>query len=598
MDRPRVQLTVGKTKINALLDTGSCVTVIPYHIWKGLGLAMVTDGEESPTVFSATGHQITIVGRTILPINQGRFHITAHIIDKAQFSAPLLIGVDSLIPGKAQFNFANKSLTWFNTHFTLRLGQDKGTDSQIDSIGSRETVEIPVASSPCLQAVLQHYRKVFDGIGPSPNPDVVPECCIETTGTPIKQRAYRAELAKRQEIEAQIEDMLSKGIIRPSCSPWASPVTLVPKKDGSTRFCVDYRKLNDVTIKDAHPLPAIQDIFDNLGGSTIFSTLDLKSGYWQIPISEKDKEKTAFCSHTGLFQFERMPFGLCNTPSIFQRTMNTVLQGLIGRICFVYVDDIIIYSPSQEKHVDHLQQVLQRMEDAGLKLKANKCNIGHPKVDLLGYVVSKDGISPSTEKVAAMRNMNPPRSKKELQSFLGTVNYYRQCVPNFASIAEPLYRLTHDNVPFEWKEEHQEVFEQLKGSLTADTTMAFPDNTRPFKLYTDASDYAIGAILTQDDDDGVDRPIHYVSKSLTAQQRRWSTIEKEAWAVIYALNKLRPYLWGSTFTIFTDHKPLIGLFKQPIRNPKVQRWAVQWAQSGAPIQHIKGKRNLRADLLS
>jgi hypothetical protein len=302
----------------------------------------------------------------------------------------------------------------------------------------------------------------------------------------------------------------------------------------------------------------------------VFSTLDLKSGYWQIPLAEEDKEKTAFCCHLGLYEFERMPFGLCNAPSIFQRTMYTVLQGLIGRICFVYVDDIVVYSSDIASHSNHLSQVLERIAVAGLKLKASKCSIGQARVNLLGYVVSEYGISPSPSKVEVIRNMTPPTSKKELQGFLGSVNYYRQCIPGLAHIADPLYQLTKNHVPYTWTDEHQASFERLRASLISDAVMAYPDVNRPYKLYTDALNYAIGAILTQEDAAGLDRPVHFISKALSTQQRRWATIEKEAWAVIYALNKLRPYLWGAQFIVYTDHKPLLSLFKQEIRNCKLQ----------------------------
>ena len=211
---------------------------------------------------------------------------------------------------------------------------------------------------------------------------------MQTEGPPIHQRAYRTPLAKRKLIEQEIDEMLEAGVIRPSCSPWASPVTLVPKKDGTSRFCIDYRKVNNVTKKDRYPLPLIQDIFDQLSGASIFSTLDLKSGYWQLPVAAEDIEKTAFICHAGQFEYLRMPFGVANGPSTFQRLMNKVLAGLIGQCCMVYLDDIIIHSKTPEDHAKHLQLVFDKLREAGLKLKRSKCTFGAQEVELLGYLVS------------------------------------------------------------------------------------------------------------------------------------------------------------------------------------------------------------------
>ena len=461
-----------------------------------------------------------------------------------------------------------------------------------------ELIEIPQASDPRLQAVVNENREVFEDIGGVPEHYDIPEATIPTTGPPIKQKPYRQELHKRMEVERQVQDMLDKGIIRPSHSPWSSPITIVSKKDGTSRFCVDYRKVNAITIKDSYPIPRIQDILDGLGGATIFSTLDLRSGYWQIPIAEEDRTKTAFCCHTRLFEFNRMPFGLCNAPSIFQRTMNRVLAGLIGKICFVYIDDIVIFSRNPEEHAYHLHLVLDALRKAHLKVKASKCKIGVPSIELLGYIVSEYGVSPDPQKVAVIQAMPPPECKKGLQSFLGTINYYRQCIPDLAQTASPLYELTKNNVHYKWEKEHQIAFNRLKAHLSSDAIMAYPDVNKPYKLYTDASDFAIGAILTQEDQNGLERPIHFLSKALSTEQKKWATIEKEAFGVVYALQKLRPYLWGSTFEIFTDHKPLLSLFKQEVKNTKIQRWAVLISEFGAPISYIKGKKNIKADLFS
>ena len=415
---------------------------------------------------------------------------------------------------------------------------------------------------------------------------------------PIRQRAYRTPLSKRKQVEQELQKMLDEGVIRPSKSEWASPIILVPKKDGSIRFCVDFRKVNAITRKDAHPLPLIQDIFDSLSGAKVFSTLDLKSGYWQIPVHEDDIKKTAFITHTGLYEFVRMPFGLANAPAEFQRTMQAVLGDMLGKFVMVYLDDIVIFSQSVEEHEEHLSQVFDALEGNGLKLKASKCTFSASSVELLGYVVSADGIKCNPGKTEAIANLPTPRNVKDVRSFLGMAGYYKQCVPQFAKVASPLVKLTRKYVRFSWGEEQQEAFDTLKKLLISSRVMAHPNTQKPYKLYTDACEYAVGAILVQEDDEGIECPIQYLSKQLAGAQLRWATIEKEAYAVVYALTKLRPYLYGAEFTIYTDHKPLKALFLSEVKNTKIQRWAVLIAEYGAPIEYRKGAHNIRADMLS
>ncbi len=298
--------------------------------------------------------------------------------------------------------------------------------------------------------------------------------------------------------------MLEQGIIRKSSSPWASPITLVPKKSGELRFCVDYRKLNAVTVKDSFPLPLVQDIFDQLQGARIFSTLDLKSGYWQIPVAEADISKTAFICHKGLFEFLRMPFGLAAAPSQFQRSIEGVLHGLIGEACFVYLDDIVVFGSTQEEHLENLRKVMKRFRKFNFTLNPSKCKFARPSVLLLGYTISANGISANPEKVRAIVSLPRPTKVSEIRTFLGMTGYYRQLVPNYADISRPLLHLTTKNVPFEWNTECQQAFDKLKNVLTSDVVLAYPQTDKPYKLYTDASNYAVGAILVQEDDKGIE----------------------------------------------------------------------------------------------
>ncbi|PIK37834.1 Retrovirus-related Pol polyprotein from transposon [Apostichopus japonicus] len=268
--------------------------------------------------------------------------------------------------------------------------------------------------------------------------------------------------------------MLKRGVIEPSSSPWASPVVLVKKKDGSTRFCVDYRRLNDITTKDSYPIPRIDDSLDSLNGSTWFTTLDLASGYWQVEMDESDREKTAFITHSGLYQFCVMPFGLCNAPATFERLMEKILSGLQWQTCLVYLDDVIIFGKNFEEHIAAIDDVFTRFKLAGLKLSPKKCFLFKQKVEFLGHVVSKDGVSTDPSKVAVVKNWPRPNCVRDVRGFVGLCSYYRKFVKNFTLIARPLHRLTEKGKRFLWNEECEEAFNALKVALTSTPILAFP----------------------------------------------------------------------------------------------------------------------------
>ena len=315
-------------------------------------------------------------------------------------------------------------------------------------------------------------------------------------------------------------------------------------------------------------------------------------------MAEESIPKTAFTCHLGLFEFTKTPFGLTSAGPIFQQIMNKVLAGLIGRCAYVYIDDIVIYSKDPQQHAEHLRLVLDRLREAGMKIKKSKCTIAAHEVSLLGYVVNSEGIRAQEEKIAAIKQLQAPRSVKEIRSFLGMTGYYRTSIPQYAKIAEPIVRLTRKYQRFEWDNEQQNAFETLKEMLCSNQMMAYPNLQKPYKLHTDACDYAVGGILVQEDDEGVERVIQYVSHQLNGSQLKWATIEKEAFGVVYCLTKLRPYLWGADFTVFTDHKPLKSLFTSQMRNIKIQRWAVLIAEYGCEIKYHEGVKNIRADMLS
>ena len=350
--------------------------------------------------------------------------------------------------------------------------------------------------------------------------------------------------------------MLYSNVIRPSNSPWASPVVMVRKKDGSLRFCVDFRQLNAATVKDAHPLPRIDDLLDALHGAKWFSTLDLKSGYWQVPITEQDKAKTAFRTSSGqLFEFNQVPFGLCNAPATFSHLMDRVLAGLHWETCLFYLDDIIVFSSTWEEHLARLREVFERLRHAKLKLGAAKCTFATKEVSYLGHRVTEEGLLPDPSLLAAIRDIPPPTTATEVRSFLDLAGYYRRYVKGFAAIATPLHALTKKDAVFHWSEDCQAAFDQLKTRLTASPITAFPDFSQEFRLYTDASTAGLGAILAQVRD-SKERIICCASRALNKAEKSYPATKLECLALVWAVAKFRPYLMAMPFEVYTDHYAL------------------------------------------
>ena len=349
-------------------------------------------------------------------------------------------------------------------------------------------------------------------------------------------------------------------LIEPSVSPWQAPVVLVKKKDGTFRFAVDYRKLNQVTKPLHQPLPHIEEIFDTIGQNkpTLFSTLDCASGFWQIPLHKSTAHKTAFVTHQGVYQFKRLPFGMMNAPSVFAMVMNHVLRNLTSKFAMVYVDDILVFSPDFSQHLIHLSEIFSRLRRAQLRLKPTKCRLPMPKVNYLGHLISDSGVEMENAKLEKVQNYPKPCNIKSVRAFLGLCNYYRRFVRGFANIAKPLNELMKKDTKFEWNESCENAFQTLKYKLTSEPiVLKFPDYDKQFILYTDASDYAIGYVLGQIGNDNKEHVISYAGRSLTQAERKWPTFEKECLAVVDGIKHFHTYLEGDKkFRVFTDHKGL------------------------------------------
>ena len=417
---------------------------------------------------------------------------------------------------------------------------------------------------------------------------------------PVRQPPYRIPMMHREVIGKMVNEMQDRGIVQPSASPWASPVVLVPKKDGSLRFCVDYRRLNALTKKDVYPLPRIDDIVDTLGDAKYFSTLDLASGYWQVKLDDDARPKTAFATHQGLFEFIRMPFGLCNAPATFQRVMQTVLSGLEWQNCFVYIDDILVASKTLEEHLQHLAAVFERLRKAGLSLKPKKCRFLCEKVAYLGHIISANGVSPDPEKIDKVKCFPVPHDVTQVRQFLGLASYYCRFVPQFAKIAAPIHGLLKKENAFVWTPECETAFVKLKETLTSAPMLVYPKfgTEHEFVLETDASYVGLGAVLSQLQDDGKLHPIAYASRSLNLHEKNYPVTELETLAIVWAVRYFRAYLLGHRTKVFTDHSACMSLLNHPRPSGKLARWALTIQGMDLIIRYRSGKSNANADALS
>lgn len=487
------------------------------------------------------------------------------------------------------------------------------TPTVLDRIGSLDSSALTEQEQTSVRSLLEKYGSVFavnDGdLGCT---DLISHDIRLLDDVPVRQRYRRIPPSEYEVVKTHINQLLESQVIRESSSPYASPIVLVRKKDGGLRLCVDYRLLNSKTRKDAFPLPRIEESLDALSGARWFSTIDLASGYNQVPVAEQDRSKTAFCTPFGLFEFNRMPFGLCNAPSTFQRLMQRMFGDQQGQSLLLYLDDIIIYSSSVEQHLQRLEMVLDRLQREGLKAKPEKCAFFQQQVLYLGHVISSQGVSTDPKKVEAVANWQRPRHISELRSFLGFASYYRRFVDGFAKLAKPLHQLVADLAGTKsrkgsgqalgaaWTPLCEGSFNALKSKLVSAPVLAYADFSRPFILETDASHSGLGAVLSQETDSGV-RPVAYASRGLRPTERNmsnYSSMKLEFLALKWAVTeKFREYLLGHKCVVYTDNNPLSHL--QSAKLGAVEhRWAAELAVFDLEIKYRSGRSNRNADALS
>ena len=451
-----------------------------------------------------------------------------------------------------------------------------------------------------IRQLLIKYRKIFDTSTPSIAKVSAPPMINTGLNLPIHSRVYRTDPIKQQHISTIINDMLSSGQIQKSYSSWSSPVLLVKKKDGSYRFVIDYRQLNNITERDSYPLPRIDETLNRLNGNNYFSKLDLKTGYHQIPIHSSDKEKTTFVTYNGIFHFNVMPQGLKNAPSSFQRIMYELLVNTRWDFCLVYIDDVIIFSRTFDQHVAHLNEVFAVLYNANLQLNPQKCSLLQCEINYLGHTINGQGIRPLQDNVDAIIKLPTPTTPKQVHSFVQAANYYSDHIENFSKIAAPLYPYTKKNANWKgWTTQMENAYNDLKHRLTTSPVfLNFPDDTSPLVLSTDASGHGMGGILRQITSDGP-KVIKYVSKKFNTAQKKYSTTERECLALVWCIQKLKEYIWGRPIQVETDHCPLCSFNKKKFQNSRIERWQLELSEYDiTTIKYKRGKCNCDADLIS
>lgn len=613
-----IPITLQDTHVTAMVDTGSTLSLIQKSCWKQLSRQEVYLPGGGQTFLLANGQRQTAVGKVVWKSEvQGRpIELTLYIMNDTDLTVPIILGMDFLLKSGMVLNFNNAQygfspiegaetpdfFPFFHQdihstiNFYLAIPLQPCSDEVLHSIHQlSEKADTDMQTQQELENLMLSWPTVCNQeIGYT---NLVKHRIITTDELPVRKRAYKVSIEKQSFVEGQIKELLDKKIIRPSCSPWASPVVVVQKKDGGSRLCIDYRGLNAKTHLDAYPMPQIQDILESLHGATVFSTLDLKSGYWQLEMESHSIQKTGFITSSGLYEFLRLPFGLKNAAASFQRLMEHVLRELKGKCCMVYIDDVVVYSKNKQDHLQHLQQVFNCFHKAGLTLNLKKCNFIQKSLTFLGHVVSREGIKTDPTKVTAVSSFPIPQSLKEVQRFLGMAGWYHRFIPSFSEKAAPLHALKQKNSTWIWTDQCQQALDLIKQDLMQAPVLTSPDFTQPFRVQTDASEVGLGAVLTQECA-GKEHVIAYASRLLRGAERSYSVSEKECLAVVWAVEKWRPYLEGRLFEVLTDHAALTWAFQHPKPSSRLIRWTIRLQGFHFTVKYRKGQCNVVPDALS
>jgi hypothetical protein len=609
------------TKIDTLFDTGSQANLISEDTVKKLNLETIPHPKPYPLGWICDNAKLQVTRRCRL-----RFAITANFIDEVELDViPLdicgiVLGSPYLYDRRAIFHRHENKYHLFKNgvEYIVRAHTKKMNLSLVNAgqmkrlvnasknfvllmIKPKDNIEKEVFQG-CdaklksdLYEVVNQYDEMFqEPKGLPPRRGIQHEIQLQQDCPLPNIGMYRMSVMENAEIKKQIQELLDKGVIMPSTSPCGSPIVLVPKKDGTWRMCVDFRALNKITVKNRYPLPRIDDLLDQLKDAKYFTKLDLRSGYHQIRIAEGDTWKTAFKTKQGLFEWMVMPFGLCNAPATFMRVMNDVLRPFLDDCVIVYLDDILIFSKSCEEHVMHVKQVLDVLRKEKLFLKMSKCEFGKTSLIYLGHIVGGGELKIDPSKVKVILEWPKPNNVTEVRIFLGATQYWRKFIANFSSIAAPLHAVTSVKQVFQWGGKQQKAFDTLKEKISSAPVLALPNLRQPFEIQTDASNYAMGAVLLQHG-----KPICFHSETFNGVVINYPTYDKELYALVQSVKKWKHYLLGKETIIHTDHQPLQYLQSQTkLQQARHFRWMGFLQQFHLVIRYKKGIYNKVVDMLS
>lgn len=585
-ERPYLRVQIFDRELIGLLDSGASRTILGGPGWRiveKMQLRMKSSTFDKVTV--ANGEKAHVLGTVSLPVRLEEKIFVIDMLVVPTLNHTLILGIDFWQMAKIIPNF--------------RTGQWQFAESE-PIVASMEAIvphaQLTSEQSERINKIIAREVKQNDGrIGCT---TLVEHRISVKEGTqPIKQRYYPLSPHLQKHADAEIDKLLEQGVISRSQSAWSSPIVMVPKKTGEYRMAIDYRRLNAVSEKDAYPTPYCSAILDRLRGAKFLSSLDVRSAFYQIPMEKESRKFTAFTvPNRGLFEFNRLPFGLHNSGSSWQRLIDRVLSDLEPYV-FMYLDDIIIITQDFDEHIRVLEEVFLRMRRAGLTLNTDKCQICRESLKFLGYVVDESGLHVDPDKVKSIVDIPTPTKVTHVRSILGMASWYRRFIPNFAEVVAPLNKLLKKNEKFFWSRECEEGLREIKNRLVAAPILACPNFEKPFVIQCDASAYGIGAVLIQQYDDR-EHVIAYLSRSLTHQERKYSTTERECLAVIWSIEKLRPYIEGGRFTVVTDHYSLLWLNNLKDNTGRLGRWCLRLQQYDFEIIHRKGKEHLVPDALS
>lgn len=587
--RPYLDVRIFGRHCRALLDSGASHSVIGEEgLWILKNFPARLKEIANKWVETADGRRHEIRGTITVPITLEDRTRDAQIIVVPSLKQNLILGINFWDTMQLVTDVHNRTWKFATPQAKIGSLELTGGIRSEDQLSGGEKLQLK-------KFLEEEFKSETTSLGKT---NLVEHVIDTGDAAPIKQRYYPLSPARQALVQEELDKMLELGVVIPSKSPWSSPIILIDKPDGSKRFCVDFRKVNAVTKRDAYPLPKVTTILDRLRDAQYLSTLDVKSAYWQIPLSKDSQEKTAFTvPGRGLYHFTTMPFGLHNAPSTWQRFIDSVIGADLEPHVFVYLDDIIVCTDKFERHLEILREILHRLREANVTLNQTKCCICRKELRYLGYIVDHRGLRVDPDKVEAIISIPTPKSQKSVRQFCGTASWYRRFIPNFASRLYPLTNLLKKSKKFVWSEEASMAFEDIRSCLIKAPILTCPDFTKPFVISCDASGVGLGAILGQENDHG-EQVVAYASRTLSRTEQKYSATERECLAVIWAIEKFRPYVEGTHFTVITDHHSLLWLHN--LRDPqgRLARWALRLQPYSFDLIHRKGKDHVVPDLLS